>query len=419
MPKRFQDETGHVFQYRAGMEGFAWGGMLLEADPVGRPPNRPQLLVNTRLSKGGYVGRHGVTSQDDLSGEVDPTTAFLSFVSDFQIPRPIKLWVVGDGCPGISASAGFFLGTYDQEQQPEFQRALYWNTATQGVHVSPYGGEVHIAVDASLRGLNLLPAVWGKENIEVSGVNQDRILHTFASPIACLREFDGYLFCGLNAGVGASSIHVWNGVSAIPDLTAINAPQCFGTYRLANGDETLVAGFAAAPNHVRSRVKGAPAGTWTTIVPGAGTVSARKMVRFRDVLYICGDGTTEIWSLTNATLAVARTVAGATMRSIAKHNGVLYYTYEQLVVGISHVFVGSYDGATWTDAVIDLTLTKTTLRQARTLESYRGILMLGGVTLASGAYLYGNVGSIASGAAWITIVPSANNAGDIDELVVI
>jgi hypothetical protein len=414
MPKRHADGNGGVFEHRAGFES-AYGGMLLEADPAGRSPYRPQLLVNTRLFKNGYARRAPAESYVDLSGGAD---AWTSFLQDFQIPQPITLYIVGDGCPGISTAVGFFLGTWDPEQQPEFQRALYFNTATTAVKVASYGREVHLSVDAVLRLLNLIPAEWGRENMDVSGVSQDRILHTFASPVVCMQEFDGYLFCGLSNGA-ASSIWTWDGVSAISDLAGIAAPTCFGIYRDQAGDETLVAGFAAAANHVRSRVKGAPAGTWTTIAPGAGTVSAVGMQRFRDVLYIAGSANV-VWSLANATLAAARTLAvGAVLRAITLHNGVLYFAYELAVGGVQHVFVGSFDGATWTDAVIDLTLTKTTLRGVRTLISYRGIFMLGGITASAGAYLYGNAGVVATGASWQTIVISASFSGDVSQFAVL
>lgn len=403
-------ESFRRFEFKAGNEGFAWGGMLTEGSPSSNPPNRPRLVINGRLLGGEYVERAGLTKFN--SSVFHNAAACIRHIDDFQIATPKKLWMRGNGCPDVSTSVGAHLAHIDQEQNPEYQRSVYYDTATNNPILASFDGGLYVGVDADLRKLTLVVTKDGEENLAVGGSSQDRPVHTFTGfVIRCMVAFDGKLFIGLDNGAGASKIATFDGVSVRDDVTAINAPTCFGLYRVTGGGDAIVVGFAAATNAIKYRPTGDSPGSWTNVAPGAGTLSSVAMAPYKDTLYIADDSG-EIWTFDGTTLTSAHTPATATaVRGITTFNGFLYFGYETAAAAR----IGKYDGSTWTDVEKDLTVAFAGTTSIRSLKAYRNSLYAAAVRSSNGVIQFSP--ETATTGTWTQITPAAT-AGAINELLV-
>lgn len=410
MPKDNLPPGHKRFEFRAGFGDLQWKGMLTNGDAGANPPNRPRMLVNARLTGGGYVERAGLTTFDTLVS----SSACVRLIADFQLSSPKKLWIRGDGCPGVSSSAGFYIATLDQEQSPEFQRAVYYSAATTSVILARFDGALHLGVDGALKKLQLIIMPYGTENLSASGSSQDTPIYSFpAGTISCMQEFDGKLFIGVDNGPGASSISTWDGISIRSELTGINAPTSFGLYRVQNGGDCIVVGFGTATNHIRYRPTGASPGTWTTVVPAAGTVASVAMAAYKDVLYIT-DGALNLWSYDGTTLTIARVPAsGTAVRAVATFNGLLYFGYDTSAAAI----IGKYDGSTWTDVEKNLTTQFTGTSSIRYLAAYRGCLIGVGVETTARGRIWISPGTTTTGT-YVKVIPNVGNNGDASFLLV-
>lgn len=398
------------FEYVVGLEGFEWQGMRTEGSPARGPVNRPRLIINGRIQGGEIVERAGLTK---FNGSVfHDAAACVRHIDDFPV-GPKKLWIRGDGCPDIDASTGFHLANMDQEQNPEYQRSVYYNGATSNAVMARFDGRIYIGVDSDLRRLTLVQPDSGTEMLTSGGSSQDTIVANFSGfTIRCLQAFDGKLFIGLDNGAGASKIATYDGVSVRDDLTSINVPTCFGLYRVQGGGDSIVVGFGAATNAIRYRPTGDSPGTWTSVAPGAGTLGALEMASYKDVLYIA-DGSGEVWSYDGSTLAVAQTVGSATaVRSVTVFNGLLYYGYETASAAI----IGTFNGSVWTDVHKNLTTQFTGTSSIRSLKAYRNSLYAAGIRSSSGRLFFSPETSTSG--SWTQVVPGAVTTGDLDELMV-
>lgn len=403
------------FEFKAGVEGFTWKGMRTEGDPSSNAPNQPRMLVNLLPRGGGYVPRAGSAAFNSTAFQ--SSVACIRLIADYQLKTNKKLWMLGDGCPGVSSSAGFFIASLDQEQKPEFQRITYYSTLVSSVAIASFDKILHIGADAGLRKLQLIAQPYGTENITAAGSGEDTPIYTFSGfVIRCLMTFDGLLFIGLDGGAGASKIATWDGLAIRDDLTGINPPLAFGAYRIQNGGDAIVVGFASGTNHIRIRGTGTSPGTWTTVTPSAGTVAVgqtNSMVSYKDVLYLA-DGSTNVWSYNGTTLAVARVPALATaVRTVEVFNGLLYFGYETL----TSARIGKYDGTTWTDVEKNLTTQFTTPSSIRSLRGYRNCLLASGVSGVSGGRLWFSPETATSGT-WTEITPNSAFNGEIEYLLV-
>ena len=396
---------------RAEAGVFEWGGMAPDCDPAGLAANQFQLLINVRKSGFGYAGRGGSDRLVDLgSGEI-------LGICDFQMATPRKLWVVVDGCPGLSSSVGFSVGFYDIEQNIPFTPAIYYSTATQGVVIGAFDDELYIGVDNVLRKIVLVEAPYGGTPLNVSGSSQDLPLLTFTgmTKINDLASFDGKLFVALDGGAGTSKISCWDGLTQSDDLASINAPTALAVFR-----ESLVAGFSAAgPNSIRVRPVGVPGATWATVAPtGAGTAIMRGpgcAAAYKDVLWwatgaqtLCSyNGTT----LTVVDVATTGIAANSVTHSCCVFNGYLFVSY---TTSTNHACLARYDGTTWVPVHKDLTVAGTTA--ARGLAEYRGDLWIG-ATGAGGGRLWRSPGVSTTGT-WVLVLPATANNGDVRQLLV-
>jgi hypothetical protein len=399
------------YEFKSGFDGFRWGGMYTEGAPSSNPRGRPRLILNGRFYGGDIIERPGLSLFYDFaaaSTEVDT-------LGDFQPAKSLKLWILGDGCPGVSSSVGFYLANLDQEQSPEFQRAVYYSSAVTALHIATYDNYLYVGTDADLRRLQIIRQPFGTEAISVSGTSQDTPIKTFTGfTIRCLQAFDGKLFIGLDNGAGASKIVTWDGLSFRDDITGINAPVCFGLYHAPKAGDTLVVGFAAASNHIRYRVTGDSPGTWTTKAPGAGTIASVSMATFKDKLYIA-DGTTGIWAFdadANTLTSVRNPGSATAVRALTTFNNLLYFGYETATSGI----IGKYDGTTWTDVEKNL-FTQASCTSIRTLADYRGRLWVGGIKGLNGGHIYFSPLTVTTGT-YGDITPNLSFNGDIDVLMV-
>ena len=411
-PQTTRDAQTQVLQRRTEDPTFLWGGMVPDDDPSALPPNKLELLINCRIQGGSIAPRGGSKGLYDLSA-----SGQILGIGDFQVGTPRKLWIVGDGCPGLSSSVGWYVGFFDVEQDPQFQPAIYYSSATQKAVLAAFSGDLYIGVDNTLRKVVLVEAPYGESALSVSGSSQDLPLLTFTgfTSVPDLMAFDGKLFIAVNGGAGASKVAVWDGVTQFVDVAAINPPTAFGTFR-----ESLIAGFAGAPNSISVRPVGDPGASWATVAPSGGTVAMRGpgcSDTYKDVFWFATggenlykfDGTT----LTLVPIATTGLPAGSVTHSCCVFGGYLFVTY----TAAAHAKIARFDGTTWVAVHKDLTVQDVTVNAARSIVEYRGDLWVGVSSTARGK-LFRSVGSDTSGA-WVNPgLLAASNNGDLDQLVV-
>lgn len=392
------------FEFRSGMGG-AWGGMVTEGDPSVNHPFRPRYLENVDIVGGEIRERPGLTKL--FGSALHSSSACVRNIVGMSIPKPHKLWIVGAGCPGLSASVGFSINAIDTEQSPEFQRVTYYSGTSNVITLARFNEHMYVGSDAVLRKLQMIRQPWGIESLAVSGSSQDTPLNTFTGfVIRCLIEFDGKLFIGLDNGAGASKVVTYDGISYRDDITGIDPPTCFALYRVQNGGDALVMGTSNG-NTLRIRATGDSPATWTSL----GTVAATEMLAYRDVLYIATE-TADIYSWNGTSLAVARTPASATTtRCLALFNGSLYFGYETATAAI----VGKLNSSgSWTDVEKNLTTEFTGTTQIRALAAYRGHLI--GSGLRTSGRIWVSPGTDTTGT-WLQIVPNVSATGNVFKLV--
>jgi len=384
--------------------------MAPEGNPGNVPPNRFWSLTNTRFIPTGGLKSRQTIELFNRSAVIHDATATINSLYDFQTTVLRRLYLLVRGCIGISPSAGASLMWFDHDQAPIMQRGVYYSTATGFPYFSVFDGFLHIGLDTALGRFATINPPYGVEGLAGSGSTQNQPIATFAGfAFKNLATFDTKLFLALDAGAGASKISTWDGQAIRNDLTGIDTPTKFGRWR-----DLLVVGFASATNQIRTRVAGSSPGTWTTVTPGAGTVATEQMVSYKDNLYIT-DAAANVWKYDGTTLAIVRTVVGATMYGIEAYEGFLYYSY-QTAGGVARI--GRYDGSTFTDNHKDLSAQVATLQTPRRLRRYRGDLYVSvDHTLASGlgSELLRSPGATTSGT-WSRYPLGVAAANGIDDL---
>lgn len=388
-----KNDDGDRFEFRTGFGG-TYGGMLTEGDPAQNGPWRPRMVVNARLVAGEYRERAGLAKLDENA--IDSAGGKIKNILSFNLATPKPLWIIGNGCPGISTSAGYSLVSLDPEQDPEVQAQVYDSGLGTEPIIAKYGESWYLAASATLYLLQPLRTRWGTEALDLSGTSQQRPIHTFTGyTIKCMFEFDGSLFIGLDNGNGASKVSTWNGISIQDEtgMTAIDPPTCMAAYRIQDGGDALVMGTSNANTiYIRNT-----AGTWSTI----GAIASVQMLAYKDVLYIA-TGSTALYSWNGTTLASARSPAlTSEVRGVAVFNGYLYFCY---TTSTPASIIGKYDGSTWTDAEKNLTTQLGAGTDVRDVEYYRDMLIASGAR--SGGKLWVSPGTSTSGT-WVEVNPDA------------
>ncbi len=401
------------FEFKSGFKDFRWRGMVTEGDPSSNPANRPRLIVNGRLRGGGIIPRPGI--REFRAAEAGTGWSF-GIIKDFQMTRPRRLWALFDGCPGISSSAGFAVCYLDCEQNPMFQRVVYYSTLTTSLCIAPYNGCLYIGADNKLRKIEVLSQPFGQEAITLSGSSQDVEVYDFGSPITCMQEFDGKLFIGINAGAGASKIYTYDGVTIREDKTSINAPTCFGVYHApSTGEDAIFVGFGSATNKISYRPAGDSPGTWTDVLPAAGTIDCLQMRECFDCLWIAG-GTTGLWKYNGTTLAASLTTANCDFRALNVDANTLYYGYTDLGGGGAADDKGKI-GKTTNGTVFTAYGELEAYTGMRCLETYAGYLVVGGTYHLTGSFWYADA-DLAATWPWTRIIPNAQFCGELAQMVV-
>ena len=339
-----RDAQTQTFNYRTQLGLFEWGGMIPDGSPADLPENRLRLLVNGRFGAGGIKIRGGQTAIRNTSLDAG---SCIDGIHDYQVGTPRILFTIADGCPGLDTALGFSSSQYDHEQSPNFAPGVYYDTGTEGLEATVYSGELYLGQDNNLRRLITVKPPYGNNPLDIAGSRQDYLVKTFTgfTEITCMKAFDGYLFIGIDGGAGASEVHAFNGTTVYTDLTGINAPTQFGVYR-----ESLIVGWAGAPNKISVRAIGDPAGTWTDYSPDAGTAYHWRGVTYKDVYYFTTlgediysfDGTT----LTRIPVATTGMPAGADTYGIEVFDGELVIVYTDPAETPDHAKICTFDGTT-------------------------------------------------------------------------
>lgn len=405
------------YDFRTSLGAAEWGGMIPDGNPASLPDFRTRKCINTRMQGGGFVPRGGQRKLN--AAALHAADACIRGLVDFQVGTKKSLRVVGDGCPDISASAGFYFGGYDFEQSPKFQPSVYYNSSTQKVVLGTYGADMLIGNDGELRKFQAIEPPYGQAALAISGSSQDIPLLTpsGATALTAIQEAFGFAFVGCDCGAGASKVITWDGVTERDDYIAINAPTGFGLYR-----DVIVLGFGGSPNEIRTRPAGSSPGTWTQVLPDAGTATFKQGVSYRDSFYFTTLGE-NLYRLTGSTLTrlvvgVTGIAAGSITFGIAVHGGNLYVAYTTNG-SPTRGRIAKFDGTTWTGTHKDLTSQTSTVRAARALASYRGNLVVGVFDngTGGGGVLHFSPGTATNGT-YTVVSPGAVSNGDIDQILV-
>lgn len=407
-------QTG-AYNLRTKKDLFEWGGMIPDGNPASLPDNRPRRLYNARFRNGGIVPRGGQAAFN--ASALHSNSACIRSLADFQIGTKKSLYMSGAGCPGLSSTFGFFIGSQDFDQSPFFQPAVYYDGSTVGVVFGVYGGDLYFGVDAELKKYQPIAAPYGVSQLALSGSSQDIPIVTPSGTvqITCLKEFDGKLFLGCDSGTpGTCRVVAWNGLTEMEDVTGLNAPTGFGIYR-----EVLIMGYGGAPNRIDIRAVGAPAGTWTNVAPGAGTAAFKRGVSYKDKFYFTTgaddifvyDGTAG--TLTRITTATTGIAASSITWGIAVFNNLLYIAYK---TALSKGRLAKYDGTTWTPIEKDFTTQFTGVSSVRPLATYRGNLVVG-ATDSTGGVTLTSPGTSTSGT-WVREVLNGSSSGALTDFLV-
>lgn len=402
----------------------AWRGMAPDVDPQNLEDDQPYLAFNARPDGGQHVMRGGQNRVVHLDG---PITGLETHV----IGANRSLFITGDGCPGIATpGTGSYLGVIDQEfrdpmlaNPTSYKNATYYTTATNTIVAATYGDDLFFGLDAVLKRFRVT------DSLQETRFN----LPSAYVSISAAMEHEGVLVMGFvgaaASGVGTSAIFTFDGVTLKNVLTAINVVRGFGLYR-----DKLAAFFNGTPNSIRVRDS---AGTWSApIAPGAGTV---KMIgsnaeSYLDKLMI-PSGDEDIFSLdqaltlTQIPIGTTGVDAGGHIRGIAKLKNVMYFVWHN--AALTNVWIGKYDGTTWTPKFKDLTAqgiypgfmgefamtTSFIPGISRCIRQYRGSLAVGAIQPPAGvAAIYFSPRDSVSGT-WTRLIPSIfGSASDINDM---
>lgn len=342
----------HPFERRYGYDGLpSPGGVFTEGSPAACPPHKFLELQNVRWEGDGVVPRPGQALMNTGGVAIHHATAHIH-PSQFNAGgsggggTPNQLFILGDGCPAESAGTGFFVGHFDPDQEPQIQRAVWYdNGPPTMVAIVFYGGTPYVIVDNQLRKYESINLDWGIENITVSGDSQDRPLVTLPAVCNAAIEFAGLLLMLCNDG----SIQSWDGRTLRQDLAPVGAdiPVAAGLFR-----DTLLIGYALAANKISVRTA---AGAYTHIGGGVPTVRTKlgrnSIVSYKDNAY-GASGSTTVWKFDGTTLTGNfKTLAGATIESVAEYGAYLFAGY-----GNAGAKLARYDNAAWVDTHKDFTL---------------------------------------------------------------
>lgn len=353
-------------------------GMHPDVDPGAIAPNAFRHLENIDFRGNKIKPREG--EQKVNTTAIYSATACVGIGFDHQ-QTPHRLYIIAQGCPGVSTTVGRSIGWYDPDFTGSagggitglgFQRMLYLDYSTLNATLGTFGDELYAGVDTQLKRIARIEPKIGTEPITTVGARQDTtILNLIGYTIKALREFDGKLFISAeNIATPTSSIvYVWDGLVVKEDITGIRAPTYMVEWR-----DKLALGTPSADNLIRLREKGDAPGSYSTVAPGAGTVATYRMVSHLNNLYIT-DGGANLWKYDGSSLAIFRTPTNSSlMRGLESFNGFLYYGWKNSVSGAA--ILGRWSEASvFDDTHLNFTTTFANTSQVDELRRYRDRLL--------------------------------------------
>lgn len=375
-------EAGAEYKvFRFGRNGVPWAaGMAPDIDPQNLSPEYQYLLLNARIEGGVPNIRGGRELLCTLPGEVRG-------MWNHQLGTERALYLTGDGCPGISPTAGTFIGKFDTESRPaHYDTFDYFDSAANPAVLAVYSNQIYFAVDSYLR--------------TKGEVIRLRIPADY-SYISAMLAHEGVLVMGLvgatGGGAGNSAIFTYDGTTLTNVLSALNPVAGFFKYR-----DKLGAVWGGSPNSIRVRDSD---GVWSAaILPSAGTVAVTApdvCASYRDKAYIPSGGedlfsfdqTSTLTQIPRATTGVS---AGDHIMAVCSAFGYLWYAWHN--AALNAVFIGRYDGTTWVpnhkaltaqgswvnDPVGSIGPTLYPPALARCLKTYQSGLVLSSTSIAAG-----------------------------------
>jgi hypothetical protein len=273
---------------------------------------------------------------------------------------------------------------FDPEQDPQLQYFAYYKSSVNRDAVcGTYSGELYLGDGSNLKKITLARPMYGVTSESIEASPPDVLIKSFPGyTITALGEKFGLLFIGMVnlSSPTNSKIVVYDGVSMEDDKTGTRPPtMIYGGWR-----SLLAVGFQAAENMIRVRDS---SGTWTNVVPGAGTVACAgplAMVSAFDDLYIA-DGVQTVWKSNGTTLAPARVVAaaGIPVSPVLPGMATVEFFANRLIFGYvradaSGSDIGSFDNSgsaiEWIDSLKDFTAQFSNLKYIYGLKAYRNLV---------------------------------------------
>lgn len=344
-------EKQRPFQRRTGISGLTrWRGVVKEGRAAAIGSDRLRDGINVRLQGDEIANRGGqekvnTTAVDECivgiwDAQSEETTAG-------------KLWLAG----GLNTGAiNFILSSYHPDNSPAFQSVVGHASATGGIPLFVREDTLHFGIEQNIFQLVPIKPPIGDDVLEAGGFTHvERFI--LSDPRSAITDLlTGITYVSGHDNSGDGGVFSWDGTTLENDSGAQ-----FGTDRpimMSYHEDTF-----AVSTHLLKKRNG---GTWDTIaMPGSLTAFVpNDWAVFEDVLYIAGhDNTgpsakvTKLLSYDGTTLAVARTPSASSgdgdgVVTVAVAFDLLYYAWVES--NTNNLFLGTYDGSTWTDSHKDM-----------------------------------------------------------------
>lgn len=385
MPKKPVQRGGRYFEYRNGLGGFSWEGMISKVDPGGHPPNRPRYLGNIRI-QGGVLTAHprygnrgtmvprvvrldpGTVNADNRPPFGTDTTDKWKkhWIGEHNSVGGTRLWWGGYpalGYGGIPAdwfviNGGAFVGYIDTDWDPPMNDVAYFPAAdTWAPSIEKFSREVYIGDYGKLRKLQLVNPPAGVDPATILSAPADETIASFPGfRCAVLQEYNGKLYFLLSDPftLGNGEIWSWDGFQVVQEYV-LATPAASGAAAVVYKNQLVfsIAGYG-------SIVYFDPTGGWATATLGGFDSSPflNSMAQYRDKLYIV-DGVDKIHSWDGAALALAHTIAPTSSEAGRGGGGTtpivalafccsvlsdrFYFFYTDTAVTPNEVFMGCLD----------------------------------------------------------------------------
>jgi len=382
MPKKPVQKGGRYFEYRNGLGGFSWEGMISKVDPGGHPPNRPRYLGNTRI-QGGVITAHpqyaGLGTLVPKTRRLDPdvsdstnrppfgtetTNPWLKhWIGEHNSVGGTRLWWGGYppldyvGSSWVVVNGGAYVGYIDTDWDPPFNEVAYYPANdTWTPSIEKFNREVYLGDYGKLRKLQLIKPPAGADPADILSAPADETIASFPGfRCAVLQEYNGKLYFMLTDPftLGNGEIWSWDGFQVVQEYVMATPGSLGGAAAVYKNQLVFtVAGYG-------SIIYYDPASGWATATLGGFDSSPflNSLAQYRDKLYIM-DGVDGIYSWDGSALALAYTIV-ATEAEMGRAPGIapipalgfccavlndrLYFAWTDTAVTPNVITIGAYD----------------------------------------------------------------------------